>query len=126
MGTAVGTSRLDESSRSGWLGRFPAGLRRVITGGTGATELDAWPDFPEVALGRGGGDPEVFLQVLAAQLAPVTCEGLRIEDVEGFLALIPEGCEDALQALAAAVVKDTDPLRAPLTEEEIAIVEGGR
>lgn len=65
-------------------------------------------------------DAVMAVEALAAQLAPVTCEGLRIEDVEGFLALIPQGCEDALQALAAAVVKDTDPLRAPLTEEEIA------
>lgn len=71
-------------------------------------------------------DAVMAVEALAAQLAPVTCEGLRIEDVEGFLALIPQGCEDALQALAAAVVKDTDPLRAPLTEEEIARRKPGR
>lgn len=57
---------------------------------------------------------------LAARLAPVSCDGLRMVDLHGFLALVPQGCDDALQALAAAVVQGTDPLRAPLTQEEIA------
>ena len=57
---------------------------------------------------------------LAARLAPVVCEGLRIEVLDGFLALTPVGCADALARFAAAVVEGTDALRAPLTEAEIA------
>lgn len=57
---------------------------------------------------------------LAARLAPVSCEGLGLEDLHGFLALTPIGCEAALLELAAAVVEGTDPLRATLTGAEIA------
>lgn len=57
---------------------------------------------------------------LAARQAPVTCEGLRIEVLHGFVALTPVGCEAALLDLGAAVVEGTDRLRAPLTESEIA------
>jgi putative phosphonate metabolism protein len=57
---------------------------------------------------------------LAARLAPVTCDGLRLENLHGFLALTPEGCEAALLDLGASVVEGTEPLRAPLTEEDIA------
>lgn len=65
-------------------------------------------------------DLRAAVDTLAARLAPVTCEGLAIEDLHGFLALTPQGCDDALQALAAAVVEGTDHLRAVLTEAEIA------
>jgi len=65
-------------------------------------------------------DARATVEALAAGLPPVTCDRLRIADIHGFLALIPQGCEDALQALAAAVVEGTDHLRAPLTEDEIA------
>ena len=57
---------------------------------------------------------------LAARLAPVSCAGLRIEVLHGFVALTPLGCEVALLELGAAVVTGTGPLRAPLTEAEIA------
>lgn len=57
---------------------------------------------------------------LAARLAPVVCDGLRIETLHGFVALTPLGCEAALLALGAAVVEATNSLRAPLTEAEIA------
>ncbi len=57
---------------------------------------------------------------LAARLAPVTCDGLRLENLHGFLALTPTGCEAALLDLAAAVVEATNPLRAPLTAAEVA------
>ncbi len=58
--------------------------------------------------------------LLARRLAPVACDGLRLENLHGFLALIPQGCGAALHALGAAVVEATDPLRAPLTGAEIA------
>lgn len=57
---------------------------------------------------------------LARRLPPVLCDGLRLENIDGFLALTPEGCEAALLELAAAVVEGTDALRAPLTAAEIA------
>lgn len=63
---------------------------------------------------------EAAVAVLAARLPPVTCDGLLLENLEGFLALTPAGCEAALLELGAAVVEGTDALRAPLTEAEIA------
>ncbi len=60
------------------------------------------------------------IAALAARLQPVRCEGLAIENLQGFLALTPSGCEAALLELAAAVVDGTNGLRAPLTEAEIA------
>ena len=60
------------------------------------------------------------LATLAARLAPVRLPGLRLEQVKGFLALLPEGDATELLALGAEVVSRLDPLRAPLTEAEIA------
>ena len=57
---------------------------------------------------------------LAARLAPVTCDRLKLEVLHGFLALTPLGCEAALLDLGAAVVEGTNALRAPLTEAEVA------
>lgn len=57
---------------------------------------------------------------LASRLPPVTCKGLAVENLGGFLALTPLGCEAALLELGAAVVEATNPLRAPLTEADIA------
>lgn len=72
--------------------------------------------------GDGVGEDQIRATVasLAARLAPVTCDGLRVETLHGFIALTPLGCEAALLDLGAAVVEATDPLRAPLTEAEIA------
>lgn len=57
---------------------------------------------------------------LARRLSPVVCDGLRLEDLHGFLALTPTGCEAALLELGAAVVEGTNALRAPLSDAEIA------
>ncbi len=57
---------------------------------------------------------------LAGRLAPVRCEGLRLENLHGFLALTPVGCEAAMLEFGAMVVEGTDALRAPLSEAEIA------
>ena len=57
---------------------------------------------------------------LAVTLSPVICTGLVLENLHGFLALTPQGCEAALLELAAQVVEGTNALRAPLTEAEIA------
>lgn len=63
---------------------------------------------------------EAAVGALAAKLGPVVCDGLVLENLQGFLALTPAGCEAALLELGAAVVEGTDHLRAPLTEAEIA------
>lgn len=71
---------------------------------------------------EGVGEDRIRATVsgLAAQLAPVICEGLRMETLHGFVALTPLGCEAALLDLGAAVVEGTNRLRAPLTGAEIA------
>jgi hypothetical protein len=60
------------------------------------------------------------LAALATGLPPVRMAGLRLEILKGFIALIPEGDETDLLALGAEIVSRLDPLRAPLTEAEIA------
>jgi Protein of unknown function (DUF1045) len=57
---------------------------------------------------------------LAARLPPVTCEGLVLKDLQGFLAMTPAGCEAALLDLGATIVEETNGLRAGLTAAEIA------
>lgn len=57
---------------------------------------------------------------LAARLPPVVCDGLRVEVLDGFIALTPVGCEAVILELGAAVVEETNSLRAPLTEAEIS------
>ena len=57
---------------------------------------------------------------IAAAHAPVVCDGLQVENLHGFLALMPMGDLTALRALAANVVRATNPLRAPLTPAEVA------
>ncbi|MEY4696237.1 MAG: hypothetical protein RIT14_665 [Pseudomonadota bacterium] len=58
--------------------------------------------------------------LLCADLAPVVTNGLHLHMIDGFLALVPHGPLDALNHLAAAVVRRLDPHRAPLTEADIA------
>jgi putative phosphonate metabolism protein len=64
-------------------------------------------------------DAGQVVAALAGRLRPVICQSLRLENLHGFLAWTPQGCEKALMDLGAAVVEATDPLRAPLTEAEI-------
>lgn len=60
------------------------------------------------------------VRTLAASLSPVRLDGLKLERLEGFLALIPDCDTAALQVLAAQVVRGLDAFRAPLTAAEIA------
>lgn len=57
---------------------------------------------------------------LAAGLPPAECDGLRLCNLHGFLALVPDGDTGAIDALAAQVVRATNPLRAALSPAEIA------
>lgn len=70
--------------------------------------------------GRSPDELAAAVRALAASLSPVRLDGLKMERLEGFLALIPAGDTAALRALAAQVVQDLDGFRAPLTAAEIA------
>lgn len=71
-----------------------------------------------------GCDPDALsatLRDLAAGCGPVLLAGgLRLARVSGFLALVPARDSQPLSGLEAAVVRDLDRFRAPLTEAEIA------
>ncbi len=56
---------------------------------------------------------------LAARQPPVTLDGLDIARMGRFLALQPLGDTGALNALAAACVRDLNSFRAPLSESEL-------
>jgi putative phosphonate metabolism protein len=116
-----------------WLGRDPANGQALVQPDLPGIDASAITKDPRrygfhgtirapfrPAKWVGVGDIEEVVAALAAGLAPVACTGLRLENLQGFLALTPEGCEAALLALAATVVEATNPLRAPLTEAEIA------
>ncbi|MBA4490291.1 DUF1045 domain-containing protein [Paracoccus sp. S1E-3] len=73
-----------------------------------------------LAEGQRAGDLIEGVEALAAQLRPVTLDGLALTRIGPFLALTPRGDEVPLNVLAAQVVERLDPLRAPLTEAERA------
>lgn len=73
-----------------------------------------------LAEGVGLAEVRVCVEHIAASLAPVVCTGLALENLHGFLALTPQGCEAALLDFAAQIVERTNHLRAPLSEAEIA------
>jgi putative phosphonate metabolism protein len=77
------------------------------------------PPF-RLADGTTPGDLMAASATLCAGLAPVRLEGLQLTDPDGFLALTPAGDTGALDALAARVVADLDPFRAPAPPEETA------
>ncbi|MES0825846.1 DUF1045 domain-containing protein [Ruegeria sp. SCP11] len=56
---------------------------------------------------------------LAATQPPVTLNGLEIARLGRFLALRPRGDETALNALAAACVRNLDSFRAPASQAEL-------
>lgn len=60
------------------------------------------------------------LDAFCATHRAVALQGLALTSLDGFLALIPEGPVEALNALAAAAVRQFAPFRAPLTEAELA------
>ncbi|MEX5562918.1 DUF1045 domain-containing protein [Pseudophaeobacter sp. 1A16562] len=72
-----------------------------------------------LAEGCSQADLETACATLAASQAPVTLEGLQLARLGRFLALRPLGDESALNALAAACVRDLDPFRAPAPEAEL-------
>ena len=73
-----------------------------------------------LAAGLRGADVADCVADLARHLPPPRCDGLHLANLDGFLALLPSGEVADIQALGAAVVKATNPLRAALTPAEIA------
>ena len=60
------------------------------------------------------------VRTLATQLAPVPLGAMAVSQIGRFFAFTCAQPNDALQALAATVVRDLDTFRAEATEEEIA------
>ena len=77
------------------------------------------PPF-RLAEGVDAAGAEAAVGALARRLQPVQMPGLALVSLEGFLALVPKGDTTRLADLAAEVVERLDPLRAPLTEAEMA------
>ncbi|MDE4098262.1 DUF1045 domain-containing protein [Phaeobacter gallaeciensis] len=77
---------------------------------------------PPMRLAKGCSlaDLEAACATLAATQAPVTLDGLQLARLGRFLALRALGDESALNALAAACVRDLDAFRAPAPEAELA------
>ncbi len=102
----------------------PPGLPRPaaeITDGPRRYGLHATLRAPmRLAEGVSSGDARAAVEALAASLAPARCDGLRLAREGGFVALVPSGDASELGALAAEVVRATDPLRAPSGEAELA------
>lgn len=73
-----------------------------------------------LADGVGRGDLQGEVARIAARLSPVVMPGLRLAALKGFVALLPDGEEADLLELGAEVVTHLDPLRAALTEAEVA------
>lgn len=77
------------------------------------------PPF-RLAEGRDHAALGTAMADLAARLAPVTLPGLRLENLDGFLALVPQGDTAGLERLAGEVVRALDAFRAALNPAEIA------
>lgn len=73
-------------------------------------------------LAEGCTEDDLFdaCATLAATQPPVQLSGLKVAALGHFLALIPDGDTTDLAALAARCVTQLDPLRAPLTEADLA------
>lgn len=77
------------------------------------------PPF-RLAAGFGLADLHHGLHDLAVSLTPVEMPGLDLVQIDGFMALVPQGDSLALRDLASRVVVGLEPFRAPLNAAEIA------
>ncbi|MGE0005086.1 MAG: DUF1045 domain-containing protein [Parvibaculaceae bacterium] len=73
-----------------------------------------------LAAGKSRADLSVFAAEFAGRHAPVSLPRLRLDVLDGFLALVPGGESDRLDAFAARCVMDFDGFRGPLQQDEIA------
>ncbi len=72
-----------------------------------------------LATGSTIGTLQAACAEMAASIAPVRLDGLSLQAIDGFLALIPEGDTFALSRMAEQVVLGLEVFRAPLTPPEI-------
>lgn len=77
---------------------------------------------PPFRLAAGAGEAALAAAVaeLAGRLAPARCAGLRLGELDGFLALLPAGPAPGIAALAAEVVRALEGFRAPPAPGELA------
>ncbi len=73
-----------------------------------------------LAEGRNLAGLSGALRAFAGARAPAQSAGLRVARIGAFLALVPEGSNAQIDALAAEVVAAFDAFRAPLTEADRA------
>lgn len=121
---------------NGWLGRDPAGgpaPARPNVAGLGEGEIagaiasPARYGFhatlkPPFRLAEGA-DPSSFLDAVAAlarEAQAVAVPGLEVREIGDFVALVPQSPLPALDALAAACVRELDGFRAPALPAESA------
>lgn len=121
---------------AGWLGRDAfSGDDIAMTGtdGFGVDDLSKWTAEPRrygfhgtlvapFRLKQDLGEEDVVCaaETFAAQSAPINISRLKVAQLENFLALVPALPGTGLDALASAAVDQFSPMRAPLTEREIA------
>jgi hypothetical protein len=114
-----------------WLGRNPESGTPVLQPDiSGIAEITAEPRLygfhatlrppMRLAAGRGWFDVVEAAIEVADRTAPFDLPPLAVSDVFGFLALREAVPCPALQSLADACVERLDPLRAPLTDAEMA------
>jgi len=114
-----------------WLGRDPASGAPVPQPDVpGIEEITAEPRRygfhatlkPPMRLAEGCGWADLMRAVrgVAAQVAPFALPRLAVHDLRGFLALRETAPCPALQAFADVCVEQLDPLRAPLSDAELA------
>ncbi|MCW5719878.1 MAG: DUF1045 domain-containing protein [Devosia sp.] len=73
-----------------------------------------------LAAGTSADELRQALAAFATTVQPVPLGPLRLASLDGFLALVPEGDNPALQDLAAHVVEHFEPFRAPLSPKDRA------
>ena len=77
------------------------------------------PPF-RLALGKSADELRDAVAALCGRQRPVTLQGMSVQKMGRFLAVVPADGQAALNALAADVVRDLDGFRAPLNEAELA------
>lgn len=72
-----------------------------------------------LAPGRSPEELHEAARTLASGIAPRTIrEGLELQGIGGFLALLPRGDVSEVNRLAETIVRELDPFRAPLTDAD--------
>lgn len=76
------------------------------------------PPF-KLAQGKTAEDLEAAVENLASRLSPVSVEAMVLASLGKFLAIVPQGDQSALAAMAFACVRELDDFRAPPSEAEL-------